>query len=78
MIKVELKIVGLISDEKELNEIHNIAKIFVYERRMKDFKYPKNNKIELTKNYINTKDKSVNCRKISNNKMQNLFVKGLI
>ena len=78
MIKIEIKIVGLISDENELNEIHNIAKIFVYESRMKDFNYQNNKKPKLSNNYIKTKDKSVNRRIISENKMQNILVKGLI
>jgi hypothetical protein len=30
-----MKIVGLISDEEELNEMENIAKVFVVEQRMK-------------------------------------------
>ena len=40
MFKADIKIVGSISDEDELDEIQNIAKVFVYEQRMKCFKYP--------------------------------------
>jgi len=35
--KIEIKIVGSIPDEDTLDEIQNIAKIFVYEQRMKHF-----------------------------------------
>jgi hypothetical protein len=34
---IEIKIVGSITDENALEEIEDIAKIFSYEQRMKDF-----------------------------------------
>ena len=37
---MEIKIVGSIPDETTLDEIQHIAKIFVYEQRMKQFKHP--------------------------------------
>lgn len=37
MKKTEIKIVGAIADENALEEIENIAKVFAYEQRMKDY-----------------------------------------
>jgi len=34
---IEIKIVGAITDENALEEIEDIAKIFSYEQRMKDY-----------------------------------------
>jgi hypothetical protein len=33
----EIKIVGAVTDESALEEIENIAKVFAYEQRMKDY-----------------------------------------
>jgi hypothetical protein len=33
----EIKIVGAVTDENSLEEIENIAKVFAYEQRMKDY-----------------------------------------
>ena len=74
---VDIKIVGLISDEDELDEIQSIAKIFVYEQRMKDFKYPtKENKL-IRKNYLKY-FKTDNPPKIVYNRQPHFMVKGLI
>lgn len=37
MFNLEIKIVGAVTDENTLEEIENIAQIFAYERRMKDY-----------------------------------------
>ena len=37
MNSIEIKIVGSIADENALEEIEDIAKIFSYEQRMKDY-----------------------------------------
>ena len=37
MKNTEIKIVGAIADENALEEIENIAKVFAYEQRMKDY-----------------------------------------
>ena len=34
---MEIKIVGAIADENALEEIENIARVFAYEQRMKDY-----------------------------------------
>lgn len=34
---MDIKIVGAVSDENALEEIENIAKVFAYEQRMKDY-----------------------------------------
>jgi hypothetical protein len=76
VIKLDIKIVGSITDEKALDEIQSIAKIFVYERRMKNLNFQlqeRNNK------NINSKIKKTdNCRKYPRNLLYNKLVKGLI
>ena len=37
MNSAEIKIVGAVTDENALEEIENIAKVFAYEQRMKDY-----------------------------------------
>jgi len=37
VVNSEIKIVGAVSDESALEEIENIAKVFAYEQRMKDY-----------------------------------------
>lgn len=37
MNTVEIKIVGAVTDENALEEIEDIAKVFAYEQRMKDY-----------------------------------------
>lgn len=37
MNNAEIRIVGAVTDENALEEIENIAKVFAYERRMKDY-----------------------------------------
>jgi hypothetical protein len=34
---IEIKIVGAVTDENTLEEIEDIAKVFAYERHMKDY-----------------------------------------
>ena len=45
----EMKIVGLLSDEDEMDEMANIAKVFVVGERMKHLKYDKKIKEDLKK-----------------------------
>ena len=45
----EMKIVGLLSDEDEMDEMANIAKVFVVGQRMKHLKYDKKIKEDLKK-----------------------------
>ena len=78
MSKVEIKIVGSIPDENTLNEIQSIAKIFVYEQRMKDFKYPIKENRQIRKKQIKHYNKTRNHQKILNNCMSHVMVKGLI
>jgi hypothetical protein len=75
--RVEIRIVGLISDEDELNDIHHIAKIIVYKQRMKDLFYTNINSgiiNECIRNY--KKNKTI--KKINFNSSQLLSVRGLI
>ena len=78
MNKVDIKIVGLISDEEELDEIQSIAKIFVYEQRMKGFKYPAKEDNSIRKNYLKYFKKPVSHHKIEYNHLPHLMVRGLI
>lgn len=78
MNKVDIKIVGLISDEEELDEIQSIAKIFVYEQRMKGFNYPAKKDNLIRKNYLKYFKKTVSHNKIEYNRLPHLNVRGLI
>ena len=78
MDKVEIKIVGSIPDENTLNEIQSIAKVFVYEQRMKDFKYPIKENRQMRKKQIKHYNKTRNHQKILNNCMSHVMVKGLM
>jgi len=75
--KVDIKIVGSISDEDELDEIQNIAKIFVYTQRMKCFKYPAKDNSLIRKNYLKYYKKTDDHRKINYNHLPRLMVRGL-
>ena len=37
MNNAEIRIVGAVTDENSLEEIENVAKVFAYEQRMKDY-----------------------------------------
>ncbi|MCK5112305.1 MAG: hypothetical protein KAQ84_02065 [Thermoplasmatales archaeon] len=78
MNKVDIKIVGLISDEEELDEIQSIAKIFVYEQRMKGFKHPAKKDNSIRKNYLKYYKKTDSHRKTDYNHLPHLMVRGLI
>ena len=78
MNKVDIKIVGTISDEEELDEIQSIAKIFVYAQRMKCFKYPVKDNILIRKNYLKCYKKTDNHRKINYNHLSRIGVRGLV
>lgn len=78
MNKVDIKIVGTISDGEELDEIQSIAKIFVYSQRMKCFKYPVKENILIRKNYLKCYKKTDDHRKINNNYLSGIRVRGLV
>ena len=78
MSKVEIKIVGSIPDENTLNELQSIAKVFVYEQRMKDFKYPIKENRQMRKKQMKHYNKTRKHQKILNNCMSHVMVKGLI
>ena len=54
-----MKIVGLLNDEDELNEMENIAKIFIVEQRMKNLSYIKIVKPTLEKKYSHSSEKII-------------------
>ena len=78
MKNVEIRIVGAIPDENALEEIQSIAKIFVYEQRMKQFQPVKNKKNSIGEKYINKSKKTDNCRKTVTSMLPHLWVKGLM
>ena len=75
---MEIKIVGSIPDENTLNEIQSIAKIFVYEQRMKHFNYPTKNNNSIRKKPIKFYKKIDNQHKIINYRLPHNIVRGLI
>ena len=78
MSKADIKIVGLISNEEELDEIQSIAKIFVYEQRMKCFNHPIKEKNSISKNYLKHYKKTDNCRKTICTHLPYIKVRGLV
>jgi len=76
--KIEIKIVGSIPDENTLNEIQNIAKIFIYEQRMKNFNYPIKEGILIKKKQNIFQKKNGNHQTIFTNYFSNVKVKGLM
>jgi len=73
----EIKIVGAVTDENALEEIENIAKVFAYEQRMKDYTsnlYIPKQTIE--KKIINEKKMGENTRYIQSTSPR-ILVKGL-
>lgn len=64
---MEINIVGAITDEDTLDEIQNIAKIFVYEQHMKKFNHPQKNEKQIlpktTMQYSKYKNQIINIPK---------------
>ena len=75
---MEIKIVGSIPDETSLDEIQNIAKVFVYEQRMKNFNYPIKDNISKTKKPLQLFKKIDSHQKNSPNYLSHVMVKGLV
>ena len=75
---MEIKIVGSIPDEDTLDEIQSIAKIFIYEQRMKHFSHPIKNNTPIRKKPIELQKKIDNHQKIVANYLSYVMVKGLI
>ena len=78
MNNLDIKIVGSVTDETELDEIQRIAKIVFYEQRMKCFNYPAKENNSTRKNYIKNYKKTDNCRKIVRNPLPIMRVRGLM
>ena len=78
MSKADIKIVGSISNEEELDEIQSIAKIFIYEQRIKCFNRALKEKNLISKNYLNRYKKTDNCRKIICTHLPYIKVRGLV
>ena len=75
---MEIKIVGSIPDENTLDEIQSIAKIFIYEQRMKQFNYPIKNNTSIRKKPAELCKKVDNHHKIVVNYLSHIQIKGLI
>jgi hypothetical protein len=76
--KIEIKIVGSIPDEDTLDEIQSIAKIFVYEQRIKHFNYPAKNNNPVIKKPTKFYKKIDNHHIISTHHLPHKVVRGLI
>jgi hypothetical protein len=75
---MDIKIVGQITDEDELDEIQNVAKIFVIERRMKHFKYLIKNENPIRRNLTKIDEKIKHHPKIIHRyKLPYVMVRGL-
>ena len=75
---MEIKIVGSIPDENTLDEIQSIAKIFVYEQRMKRFSCPVKNNTPIITKPVKLQKKICDPQKIVANYLPHVMVKGLI
>ena len=75
---MEIKIVGAIPDENTLDEISSIAKIFVYEQRMKKFTNQiKNDTPIIKKSSVNQKKNEIPQR-LFTNYIPYVKIKGLV
>ncbi len=77
MINAEIKIVGAVSDENSLEEIENIAKVFAYEQRMKDYTSLLHQQHQTKKLIISPVKKTVNNDRFLYPTEPHILVKGL-
>lgn len=77
MKRVDIKIVGLISDDEEFDEIHNIAKVFIYTQRMKGFTSEEKDNNLIAKTYLKNYKKTNKSRKQNYNFLNQFMVRGL-
>jgi len=75
---MEIKIVGSITDEKTLDEITSIARVFVYENRIKNFNYTKSNFSPTLKKPIELYKKNAITKNLKTNPYNYFMVKGLM
>ena len=75
---MEIKIVGSITDEQTLDEITSIARVFVYENRIKNFNYTKSNFSPTLKKPIDLYKKNSITKHLKTNPYNYLMVKGLM
>ena len=74
---MEIKIVGAVTDENALEEIENIAKVFAYEQRMKDFTSLLHTQHLVKKEKIFIEKKMGEPNKFLQNIQPHILVKGL-
>jgi len=77
VITLEIKIVGAVTDENTLEEIENIAQIFAYERRMKDYTALLNTPKQKIEQKILTEKKLRKNSRFVQNTQHHVPVKGL-
>lgn len=77
MVNSEIKIVGAVSDESALEEIENIAKVFAYEQRMKDYTPLVRPSYQVKKIQTITENKNGGNGKTIENLLPHIPVKGL-
>jgi glycerate kinase len=77
VVKIQISIVGTLSNREEVNEVENIAKVFVIEQRVmdlaEDFQTPKN----ITKTQALSPKKHVIKNLLQKSQNQILSVRGL-
>jgi len=73
----EIKIVGAVTDENALEEIENIAKVFAYEQRMKDYTSNLYMRHQITERKIINEKKMGENRRFIQNTQPRVLVKGL-
>jgi hypothetical protein len=77
VIRIQINVVGVLSDADEINEIMDVTEVFVIEKRMMDLTYP----LVFKNNVLKSKIESSKKSKIYQNQicryLQSLTVRGL-
>ncbi len=77
MNNADIKIVGAVTDENALEEIENIAKVFAYEQRMKDYTPLLRPSFQTKKVKITEEKKQGESKKYIESYQPRILVKGL-
>jgi hypothetical protein len=73
----DIKIVGAVSDQDDLDEIESIAKVFAYEQRMKDYTSPLHAQYNAKKMVRNPERKIQTGQQLLPSNPPHILVKGL-
>ena len=77
MKNADIKIVGAVSDQDDLDEIESIAKVFAYEQRMKSYTSPLHAQYKATKTIRNPERKIQTGQQLRPSTPPHILVKGL-